>query len=452
MDDLLHLISEYLVVPLLLFLVLGGEVVGTLLLGLAPVVVRSVERLRRRNDPRSSEPGNDSPPGPRRGRTLFRWVQRALVATLGVTLLGLGLANFFLLDGIVAWVTRRVELRTGTAITYAGMEGNLFTGAFRFSDIRVKRTTDDRAAFDLRVDHVAADLSVWAFLRGERTLDALTISGVDGTYVRPRPTEAERRTLRIAFTIGDAEQPLPPPRGTFFVRTLSIANGTILVEDRAGEKPITYPVTINSVSARPLRSHYLWWDLLFRSNLDLTIDHTKVVVENGSDNSQRHTVWSATDISAPVLASVVGGPLQVFTAGRVDVVARNSRQFRKDVAIDLHWSLTLRDARAAVPEELPPILSVPTRVFVEHVNARTDPWDLSFILRLHEGQFAGAASLDARQIWTGVTEAFLKEVVGLSATERESWRDGVRAGFERLKETLRKRNEEADAPAAEPEN
>ena len=353
------------------------------------------------------------------------------------------LVNYVFLDETVAFLVRRMEAKTGIEISYASMKGDLIGGSFAFTGLHVRQNSSEAVRYDIHVDQASTRFSFWSVIRGRKHLEMLEIDGVRGSFARLKAQSAETPqsndgTVIIRIRLG-------APEDSPTIAHLSISRAALQVEDLGRDVSVTYPLTIHTLVAEPCRLSLLWFDLLFRANIEASFGDAPVHVINRREADERLTRWSAEGLDATVLASLVGGPFALFTSGTIDLTAEDTWTLQREAEISMDWSLRLHDVNASVPPDTPAWLRPPARVFVDRVNARRDPWDLGFTLTLRESQFVGAATLDAQAIWSGVLQAFLKQTLDLDDDTINSLKNRAQTGLSKFQEFIQKRDRRRQA-------
>lgn len=366
-----------------------------------------------------------------------KWILWSSGSVLGATAVALLLANFVFLGGIVRWTADRVETKTGIAIRYESIQGNLFSGAFSFGDVSIVQDNPTRARLAIEARAVEANLSMIDLLFGRRAIDSAAVSGA---------------TVRFETLAGDATGEtnqklnkggtLHVPK--FEIRRLDLQDIAISVVDQTRADPVTYQVEIERFESQPLRSRYLWFDILFRSNLEARLNGSLLRVENSEADGRHATRWSAGEIDAPALASLVGGPFSLFESGKVSVEVSDEWEIEQRDEIQMDWNLRVSDARARLPEGTPPLLQPFAQIVVNNINANERDWDFGFHLTLSEAQFEGAASLDALQIWQDALPVMLKQIAELAGVAPDVIKENTQKAFDRFKSYLQKRKEEKE--------
>lgn len=427
MLGLLILVAEFLFLPLIAALTVLCELIvamGAALLQFA---------LARRSQGREAGKLGRLAPSPR----AMKWILWSSGSLLGATAVALLLANFVFLAVIVRWAADRVEAKTGIAIRYESMRGNLFSGAFSFGEVSVVQDDPARARFAIEARAVEANLSVADLLFGRRALDSAAARGASVRFETPASEATDKKDQ-------PSNERGPPRMPEFEIGRLDLQDLAISVVDRSRSDPVAYEVEIERFESKPLRSRYLWFDILFRSNLEARLNGSLLRVENSEADGRHATRWSAGEIDAPALASLVGGPFSLFESGKVSVEVSDEWEIEQRDEIQMDWNLRVSDARARLPEGTPPLLQPFAQIVVNNINANERDWDFGFHLTLSEAQFEGAASLDALQIWQDALPVMLKQIAELAGVAPDVIKENTQKAFDRFKSYLQKRKEEKE--------
>lgn len=378
-----------------------------------------------------------------------RWIQCVALGSLCFFATALLAINFLFLEETVRFAVDEVEAKTGFEIQYASVEGNLFSGDFAFSGLKLKQTQADKPRLAVQAQEVGANLSIWGFIFGNRVLDAAIVSQAKIELQTLPKEREEKKGFDFAVAWGDkgidavniSRSPLLKS-SIFIVKNLELNNVNIHVDDRSAHTPTQYDIQIDRLHAQPIRSHFAIFDLLFRSNLDGTLNGSRLEIVNTTVNNERHTRWGTNDIPATTLASLVGGPFHLFENGTVDVEVTDLRKTDSVDNLDLNWKIRVSDAQARLPESTPKILNPLVQVWVDNINENQKDWEFGFQLQFAESQFKGASSLNAQQIWQDSIPIFLKQVAGNIGVEESTIKEKTESAFNSVKDYLKNRKKD----------
>jgi hypothetical protein len=231
----------------------------------------------------------------------------------------------------------------------------------------------------------------------------------------------------------------------FVFDKISIEDLKLNIDDTQNEKG-TYSIFIDEFYSEPLRSYFLWWDILFRSNLKATVDASELRIVNKRNDSLKETTWMINDVSATTLNSLVGGPFSYFRKGQVDVEVRDTWDIESTTEVNMNWKLRVTNPETIVPKETPALLKPLAKAVVEQINDKEEPWEFGFELVLREAQFAGSATLDAQRIWNETIPIILKQAAQKFSLSEDSVKEGAKKVFESFRGFLKNREEDQANP------
>ncbi len=447
MEALILLIGELLLAPLLLGVSLAAEFT---VLGIG-LFARLGARL-------FGSPKRGNPPHRAALRsTTLRWIYGVVGGLIVSTFIFLLAINLFFLPNAIRWLADRIESKHGFAIEYVFMEGNCFTGRFAFADVTAERDQPGGDFIHAQAESMTVNLSLLHFLTGNRTLDAAIVEGARIQYSNrspaPNPIEGEANALIDVkkFVRGDGEEGVAiavnlerrPKLPRWSIQWLSLTRVAIDVVDESAAVPIRYPILIERVEAAPLRSHYLWFDVLFRSNVIAHIDGAETRIENSmTSDGMRQTRWGVEGIAAETLASVVGGPFALFRSGTIDVTVSDEWTLRDRDRLQMDWLVKANEATAIVPAGTPQLLAPIAQIAINNINRSPTPWEFGFQLELSEARFKGAATLNAQQIWSEALPIVLQELSKLFGPAPAEIREKAKGAFDRFKRYLEERRDQ----------
>lgn len=377
MELILTLLGSFLVAPFLLALTIVSEVGGLLLSLIFDVVTTWRARARRRR-----APDGEPPSLPSRWPRIAMKVGSVLVA---LTLLLVTVVDLFWFGGFVRWSFDRIEASSGLRVEYASVEGSLWTGSITMAEMRIRRKKDEGLRCDVCIDHAALDISVTSLLDSSVSVDSLVVRKVTGGIQWPSKakdkTGHERRAKR-----------------RFRIESLRVEDLDLELTNLPG-KP--YRLTTPRWRSEPLRSSWLPFDVLFRSNFEGTIAGAEfsVLSEGGPDG--RHTRWRATNLPISYLAEKLGGKFRFLRAGALDLDV-DDRWSLDDVAkIDSRWKIELRAMHAKNPL---------VRSIVTRLGSKT----LEFRLSLDGNGLNFERNADDESFWSGLGSAIFGRMVELA--------------------------------------
>ena len=380
-----------------------------------------------------------------------RWTRWLLIGSASVTavlFVGLLVINQWFLSDLVQWLFNRQHERTGIAITTKTIDGNLFTGKFTASDIVVKRDHHPAGLIDLSVAQVTFSMPVWRVFSSVITVDSITVDDVQGKFERGIAGQASTRKQKddsgIAI-VDDAEKTSltvkneNKNRREFQVTALTISNVNVIYLDHTRKHPLSIPVTVEKLTANPLRSRWAIFDVLFRANANGTIAGRPFCIATTGDDLQRSTTWTANDLPIALMANHIGGPFTLLHDGTCDVrVTDRWQMFNDQRIIVMDWSLILNHVTAAVPESTNKTMALFEKPLVAFINAKGDRVPLSFTVSIDENRFDGTASAESAGLWKVVSDSLAATFGKKLGIEPETIKDLKEKAFDKAKDVLEK--------------
>jgi len=391
-----------------------------------PKVTAAAPRTRTTDDtnPRSPAVVTVGTAPRRRSARLRTWSRRILVVGLGLltfTIGGLAVVNIWFLDDALRWALLRHEQRSGVAIGFTGVAGNLFTGTLHFDGLTVRKPGPAATNYDLRVETVNLDLRMRSALFGTVVIDELALRGIGGSVTRTPPTVKRSGVTIKGYTIelGSDRHGIEihhPPRKSgrpFTIARLIVERADIAIADvrtaaDGDEVPLTYRLEINRLASAPLRRDSLLFDALYRTNASGRIDGAAFTLATGERSGGRWTTWDFSAVPAPMLA-MLGGPLRLITGGTCALRADDTWTDGADRRIDMRYRLLFTDLRVALPDSwtgLRRTLATPVVALLQRRGARL-PLEFSCVLdrnRLDQGITLELCGL-GEALWTGIGAA-----------------------------------------------
>jgi len=334
-----------------------------------------------------------SPPADYRPSIAFKWIKRASVSVLVVTIACLIVINLLFLKPIGNWVLAKLEQRTGIEVIASGISGNLFTGTFRLTGLTAKREGLEKSSFDLKVAEVSGDLALNSLFFGTPRFDALSINGVSGRFdVKNRDKNRKPEKIRT--------------RRNFIVNHMMISDVALQFYNAKEE---ALEVSLTSVESRPLRSNYAVFDVFFRSDISGTLAGRTLEIRSAPTDDGRATTWKIDQLPVSILGHFSDAPvISWLEQGTLDVDVTDSWKMTDRAKINMDWRLLANGVKMQVPADaglMQKTVFIPAQ---KYLNGRDKPVDVSFSLVMNEEQFEGAASLEAANLWATVRDGFIK--------------------------------------------
>ncbi len=234
MDLLFIIVAQLLVLPVILWALIGLELVTAVLgtiLGLL---------LGRRNPTQYL-------------RYRLRRLRRRLIMSLSLLACALVLIDLLKLEEVVAKVLEHLDERGQLEARFAEVEGSVILGRLELRGLEVsgeRGRPTPRDAVDLKIDELIVDVDTAALLTGELTVEQLSVRGVRGRWDR----------LPTAATI-DEPRPRSQLARDFGVTHVSVEDVELIYS--TGEQEAT--IVLDELHTGPIRSDNVMFDLLTHS-------------------------------------------------------------------------------------------------------------------------------------------------------------------------------------------
>ncbi|MEO9874845.1 MAG: hypothetical protein ABJM26_18345 [Anderseniella sp.] len=334
-----------------------------------------------------------SPPADYMPSVAFKWIKRAAVSVLVVTIACLIVINLLFLKPIGNWALAKLEQRTGIEVIASGISGNLFTGTFKLTGLTAKRASSEKTSFELKVAEVSGDLVMNSLFFGTPRFEKLSVNGVSGRFdVKKRDKNRKPEKIKA--------------RRDFIVNHMMISDVALQLCNAKNE---ALDVSLTSVESRPLRSNYAVFDVFFRSNISGTLAGRTLEIRSAPTDAGRATTWKIDQLPVSILSHFSDAPvISWLEQGTLDVDVTDSWKMTDRAKINMDWRLLANGVKMQVPADaglMQKTVFIPAQ---KYLNGRDKPVDVSFSLVMNEEQFEGAASLEAANLWATVRDGFIK--------------------------------------------
>ena len=334
-------------------------------------------------------------------KTPRRWSRILLLSAASlalVTFVILLAMNLFWFEGTVAWVLDRVNKQTGVQVTYESASGSLIGGRLRLEGVSIRQTKGQRTRCDLQLESAECELSMSTLLSATIVVDSLRLKKLRGSFTRlqDQPASPGRRTTK-----------------SFEIRSLAIEDLDVQVTDRtSGER--TYRLAVASWRSEPLRSRWLPFDVLFRTNCAGTLAGSDFEIQTGTIEGGRETRWKASNLPGWYLANQLRGPFDLIHQGTVDVQV-DDRWTRGDITqIHSRWRLVFHDVRAEVPDGMTLKQRLWAKPWVAALNKLGADVPLEFRLTFDGSRLTTYSSPESKGVWREVGMAMVKRLLGVT--------------------------------------
>lgn len=317
-----------------------------------------------------------------RRKKLRRWGLRILAGASGllfIILSSIAVANSFYFEPLSRWMFGHLEKRAGISMTFDKAEGSLWSGDFRFKNLRAVRTAHVQSIFDIKVEYAAVDISMSDLIWQNIVIDSLKVEGVEGFHKQ--------------LAKGDKKL---KPRRSFEINNINLGGINLNYENLTLAEPLEAAFELNILQAESVASRTFVADLLFKSNASGSFNGVKFNISNDKGPNKSYTSsWRSDDLPVAGLASSIGGPFNWFESGRVDIKVDNqSGGARKGT--EMNWSLVFRDFEAKAPADASPAVKLWAVPLVAYLNGKNDRLDLGFKFKLSEEDMEFASTDDLR--------------------------------------------------------
>jgi hypothetical protein len=377
------------------------------ILGLFVEVVSKILGVPSLLRPRRSA-GAATPPSP-----WLRRIGKVLLGLTVVTTLLLVLLNTLLFESTLRRGLTRAREKTGVDVQFESAHGNFLTGSVTLQGVTVKRQDSLRSKIDLKIRDAKADVFMLSLMRSTVHLEGLRLVDVQGTYQRGR---------------------IKVPRRNFVIDTFIVENAALDLKEPDTDVPApALPLQVDRLECRPLQRDSAVFDLLFRSNGQGTIAGAPFEIRTDAATHGRTTSWKARAIPVAFLAGYVGEPFDWLTAGTVDVDVADSWSDGPSSEIDSYWKLDFREVAAAVPPRITGFKRAVAEPVAKFIQAHPAHLPLEFSLKLDQGHFTGAASVETTGILKAAADGMLEEMARKAKAPVESIKELGRRALEDFK-------------------
>jgi hypothetical protein len=329
-------------------------------------------------------PTNSSPT--RRGKRGRFWF--VLTAVIAVVALGsVWVLDTFYADDLVRSALERMRARSGLAITAEQIDVDLFDASVHLTGVSIMRDQPNQK-LSLTARNLDIDLRLIPLLTGRLAIEEATSDRIRGDIWLRLGEPASRRTGQ-----------------DFKVDRLLIKDLEINVTVESDNRVFAGPVAIEKWEAVPLRSRWLLFDALFRSQASGSIAGSAFSISSGPADAGRATKWQATHLPVEFLAVHVGGPFKLLRDGHADIVVDDRWSLDEPKYIDMDYRMNLHSVTPVEKIEGP--LSAMLTPLKAYLAVKGGELDLAFALRIDPDRFDGATSLDATGLWSELSQPVL---------------------------------------------
>jgi len=393
MELIVILIGELLFAPFIAAMVLVLELVA---IGIGMILDLVGSRIATDRSPAKVMPAPVAAEE-HRIKTPRRWSRILLVLATSLAVVTCGcllVLDLFCFEGTVRWVMDRVGRTTGVQVAYDSATGSLFRGHLRLEGVSIRKPKGPRTRCDLTVKTAQLQLSIWTLLNDTIQVGSLELNELRGSFTRLEAGAMSpgRRTTK-AFEIG----------------ILVIEDLDLQISDRTGDDR-TYRLAVASWRSEPLRSRWLPFDILFRTNCAGVLAGSDFEIRGEVVQDGRETRWRATNLPGWYLAKELSGPFGLIRDGMVDVQVDDRWTRGKVTGIDSRWRLVFHGVRAEMPSHLPLKERLWHKAWVAALNKLEPSLPLEFRLTFDGSKLTTHGSPEAKAVWAEVGGALVKKL------------------------------------------
>ena len=362
---------------------------------------------------------------------LARITAIALACVAVFLLTSIWIVNRFYFEESVHYAFGAAENRSGIEADCRKIEGSLFTGRIELGDCTLRRLFHPASTFDLSIERLKVDLKIGSLL-GTAAIQSADVSGLSGWVKNDRSRTGQNE---------DDDQP-EKPRREFVVDRLNMAAVRVRADGHKIPMAIRSicPLRCSTSTAKPLRSRFALFDMLFRSNTSGSIAGAPLEISTSVIQDGRITTWRAEKVPVAQLGALTGGALSWFSTGTVDVFVDDTWQMGHSLSIDMDWRLLFSDAEVAAPTGTGAFTRLASEPLTRYVNGFDGHFPLEFAMVVNENQFEYTSSLASDGLWSAVGDAVDKVLTsfGIELNLESETGNAIREGAKTLLDRLRK--------------
>lgn len=354
---------------------------------------------------------------------------RANVAILRMLFGGLGLAGIasvgllvaveYLGTGpILSWSFKRLQAKTGIAITFDRATGGPLRGEYVLHRVRAVRENDIHSNFDLLSSSVMVRFSLLNLLWRTPGLHEIRVDQITGSY--------EKASDRGGLASGAEQSKSRRRERNIAIDRLSIVDATVNYTDSSlkGE-PVKFDLVVKSLQCAPFNTAFAAHDIVFRSNVVGTIDQQPFSIDTQRTETGVKTEWQATGLPVRLARAYLGGPFRLLRAGECDVHVVQTAPDDQKSPVVLDTEITFRAIRAGLPDDVKPAVAIAAQILMTQLKQVPKQMDLDFMLKLDQGKFDLRTTEDLHDVWVQFRAAAVSSLLKTSGLKLETVADGV---------------------------
>ncbi|MEI8381003.1 MAG: hypothetical protein WCJ09_12800 [Planctomycetota bacterium] len=362
------------------------------------------------------EVADDSPAQKRRWR---RWIRVGGIALFLFGLIGLVAIEFIGADPMLRWALKDLKLKTGIELTFDQVSGGFLRGNLEATNIKFKRADDKYSNFDLACNKATCHFSIWTILWSRTSFESVTLEHVTGRFdrVSSREPRANQKTFEIhkfAATNCDLE----------------------IIDHTASGESAPYTIHIATFESERMRSRWVMFDTLFRSNIVGTVEGRPISITSQRKETGYEVHWNADRLPVAIVGDYLKGPFRWIDEGSVDVV------MSADVPADgtprgvlaMTWELAFYEIHASLPDGMNLAMRTVAQVAVNEMNRKIDGLKIAFDARLPmvNGNVVINSDVVLESLWKAITTAARDSLLEKLGVNLEDVKEAFQGDAEKL--------------------
>lgn len=308
-------------------------------------------------------------------------------------------------EPLLRWSLGKLEAKTGVKLTFGQATGGPLRGEFVLRQVRAVRQNHPYSNFDIVCSQVTVRFSFWKLLGSQLAFEDVRAEQISGEYDRIGRHEP-------GSAPGDDLSKTEKPKKNIPIGHLEIRDATIDYTDSTVEgDPIEFALGINSLVCRPFRTAYAPYDIVFRSEVDGTLDQQPFRVHSSETATERKTEWEATGLPVKFARAYLGGPFRWLAGGKVDALVTQTTNPDPRVPVVLETTLKLREIQTGVPGNVKPAVALAARIVVSQLKLIPKEKTFGFKLKLEPEKFDLTKTEDLDRLWQQFKQAAVAGLV-----------------------------------------
>jgi len=323
----------------------------------------------------------------------FHYLKFITIGFLVISVSVLLLMNFYYFDQSVKWALNKTYNKTKIRITYDKISGNIFTGHLSIVGLRATRKNNVYSDFDIRIKNTTLKASYFTSIFGNYEISSLNLRQVKGEIRRfnKKPKKQKR---------------------DYTIRNLNIRDFQLkLVDLRSNRKRPVLLVKLNSITTKTLTRKYAAFCILFKSNLQGTINKAPIKIQTNLKKVIRETKWEIKNISVSIVEQISGRTLPWLKSGVFDIQSKYTWSGNGVHDIHSKWNINLRNSYAQTPENLSRIKTLLYRAAVKYLNSNYGDHRINFKFRFDKEIFAHQTRFQVSRFWRSLFKGVLTGVL-----------------------------------------